>query len=115
MIEADDPSDMWPEQTDDKELDKLLKMMRAHFANEHPDPDQTLPCKYLDDIENEIQALIHQQVREARLRGVEEVLLRLKSVPPVDWIDAQTWIDSEYLRLQARLKELKEENENGNS
>lgn len=43
---------------------------------------------------------IQQECEKSRLRGIEEVLLRLKQAPPVDWIDAQTWIDSEYNRLK---------------
>jgi hypothetical protein len=52
-----------------------------------------------------IQALIAKECTKARLRGVEEVLLKLKQAPPIDWIDAQSWIDGEYARLQAQLKE----------
>jgi hypothetical protein len=54
----------------EKRLRKLLKMMRAHFANEHPDPDQTLPCKYLDDIEEEITKLITQRELQSRRNEV---------------------------------------------
>lgn len=51
----------------------LLKMMRAHFANEHPDPDQTEPCKYLDDVEDELLALIASHTNAALDRIEESV------------------------------------------
>ncbi len=34
-------------------------MLRAHHETEHPDPDQTEGCRYLDDVRNEIMHLIH--------------------------------------------------------
>jgi hypothetical protein len=56
------------------------------------------------DATERIKALIATETSKARLKGVEEVLYRLRQAPPIGWIDAQTWIDNEYNRLQELIK-----------
>lgn len=90
----------------DSQIDEVFDWLLALYI----DTDDAYMVEEMEEDRPIFRAKINRLIAGAEengiLKGVEEVLLRLKQAPPIDWLDAQTWIDGEYERLQDRIKEL---------
>lgn len=74
-------------------IDRLRQLVNEEFVGKN----KSVSSQLIYDI---ISPVVDTETAKARYDGIETVLLKLKQAPPVDWIDAQSWIDSEYERLQ---------------